>query len=453
MLQTRSLASRIFIASLLLAPPLLGFSAYMLDSAFHDSLFNAERESLLAHTYAMMGAAEPSDGTISLSQSLSDPRFTTPASGLYAAIVDQQQKAVWQSNSLIVSSLPGLIPYKAVTLGDAVVTSTLIEGVHYFISRFNTVWEIDDVDQEFQFVTIHSQEQLNKAITQFRNTLLTWLGIFILLLVIVQTAIIRWGLLPLKRLAIDIKALEAGSASSLDDTYPEEIIPVTENINMLLESEKTHQKRYKNTLADLAHSLKTPLSVIRSLLEKNDHSDDGGYKRNAIDEQVERMSNIVTHQLNRASAKSKPSFQSALALQPLFERLALALNKVYKDKTMAFQNALDISTIYRAEEGDMLEVFGNILENAFKYGSSAVRVSCVTNGDALCIVVEDDGPGIAAHQRKQILARGARIDSAQPGQGIGLSVAADIISTYGGGIAMDSSSLGGASFSVTLPHD
>ncbi|VUD53211.1 Sensor protein PhoQ [Thalassocella blandensis] len=433
----------------------------MLDRAFRNSLYNAEKESLLAHTYSMMGVAEPDGESLMISQGLSDPRFSTPASGLYAQLVrSEDQYIVWQSTSLSVSPVNSKIPFHEVDIGNRELLNIKINGTRYFISRFNTVWEIGDEDQQYQFVIIHSQKQLDLELKSYRRSLAVWLGGLALLLIFVQTAIIRWGLLPLNRLASDIGQLETGRIDKLDESYPQEIVPVTQSINLLLESEQKQQKRYKNTLADLAHSLKTPLSVIRSILESDQthhhsqsqstHSPGNEWKL-SIDEQIDRMSSIVNHQLNRASAKSKAAFQSALPLQPMFARIGAALEKVYRDKHIRFQNKVAANARYPAEEGDLMEVFGNILENAFKYGNSEVCVTSEVVDKHLRIYIDDNGEGIPTDLHQDILLRGARVDTSLPGQGIGLSVAADIISTYDGGICIDQAPSGGARFIIDLP--
>lgn len=454
--RSNSLAKRIFLASCLLMPLLLCFSGFMLDRAFRNSLYNAEKESLLAHSYSMMGVAEPNEDSLVIIQSLSDPRFSTPASGLYAQLVrSEDQYIVWQSTSLSVSPVNSKIPFREVELGESQLHTVKIDNTGYYISRFNTVWEINERDQEYQFVIIHSQEQLKKELTKYRQNLALWLGGLALLLIIIQTVIIRWGLLPLQKLASDIQSLESGHIRKLDEQYPDEIAPVTKNINLLLESEQKQQKRYKNTLADLAHSLKTPLSVIRSILESDKAQRNIEVSKQEwkieIDEQIDRMSGIVNHQLNRAAAKSKAAFQSSLSFHLVFKRIGSALEKVYRDKSIHYNNLLDPRLEYPAEEGDLMEVFGNILENAFKYGHQQVRVCGEMKQHFICIKVEDDGPGIPQHLHQQILQRGSRVDTRLPGQGIGLSVAADIISSYDGGIKIGKSELGGALFTIELP--
>ncbi len=460
MLRAKSLAWRIFFASVILMPILLGFCAFILERAFRASLLTAEKDSLLTHTYSMMAVAEPDDGFLLLPENLTDSRFNDPNSGLYAQVIDDEFGPVWQSISLEISPLNTKIPDNKVEMGNLDLGTARINGEDFFISRFNTVWEIDDQDREYQFCVIHSQKQTNAEIRNYRTTLAIGLIGLALLLILIQAAIIRWGLLPLRRLALDIKQLESGDIENLDDNYPTEILPVTQNINHLLDSESLQRKRYKNTLGDLAHSLKTPLTVIRSILESiklvprgaADSPEDLHEGSHAsIDEQVERMNNIIMHQLNRAT-RTKASFQSATPIQPIIERIGQALVKVYKAKNIQFTKDVGKDLEYPAPEDDLMEMLGNLMENAFKYGSSQVYIQASHIDQHLILTIEDDGPGIPENMRSEILERGARVDTSTPGQGIGLAVTTDIVSTYDGGILVKTSHWSGAKFVVTLPY-
>ena len=431
-------------------PILLGFSAFMLERAFRATLLSAEEGALTTHTYSMMALAEPEEGFLLLPEKLTDSRFNDPDSGLYAQVVDDDYGPVWQSISLQISPHNGDIPIKKVAPGKMHIEEFTVGDDRFFISRFNTVWEIEEQDREYQFTVIHSQEEYRKEIVSYRTTLASLLGGLVLLLIVTQTIIIRWGLLPLRRLASDIKQLEAGDIESLNQNYPDEILPVTQNINHLLESEGTQRKRYKNTLSDLAHSLKTPLTVIRSTLNNKREAHEDSFA--VIDEQVERMNNIVTHQLNRASANvTKASFQALTPLAPLIQRISSALGKVYQEKGIQCISRVDDTAAYPAPADDLMELLGNLLENAFKYGNSQVLINASRDNTHLHLVIEDDGNGIPESVRSDILQRGARADTSTPGQGIGLAITTDLISTYDGGLRVDTSDLGGAKFHVSLP--
>jgi len=455
-----SLVQRILIASLVLLPIAIGFSAALIDRAYINSLETAEESALLAQTYALIESAEPQEKSLALPLALANPRFETASSGLYARVYhanntpSKKEHLVWQSNSAQATLLtisrsaptpkPGLFIREEITVNK--------QAFQRF--RFSTIWEVDGQDQVFIFELLSSLQERNKEIAAYRRILLAWLAGMLLLLIITQFIIIRWGLIPIKILA----AIEKGEQKTILRTYPPELTPLSNNLNTLLSTEEKQRERYKNTLSNLAHSLKTPLAVIRSHLSSfkplakqltlNEEQEQNVYDMNS---QIDRMSDIISHQLKRASAQTSIVSQAQCNLFAITERIASALSKVYADKNPEFENTLNQNLFYAAEENDMMELFGNLLENAFKYGNGWVKIYQSGNEQALMIAIEDDGAGVDETFSSQILARGARADTTQHGQGIGLAVAAEILSHYGGGLNIGKSAAGGAKFDVFLP--
>ena len=429
----------------------------MLDRAFKRSLYSAEEQALLAQLYALIGATEPNHNSLEPPQQLSDPRFSTPESGLYGIILDVDNNTIWQSDSLVnthinktelVRSLPQSKP------GQFEFTPINVTQNAFFLLYLETIWEFDETEKSFKFVVIHNQAEIKREVKTYQKTLTFWLAGLALMLILIQTVVIYWGLLPLNRLASNLKTIEVGEKETLEGRYPKEISTVTNNLNLLLASEKKQREKYKNTLGDLAHSLKTPLAIIRSQMQTNELPSADNKKDIAItiDEQVERMSNIVQHQLNRASSQLKNTYLSKINLFDITERLSKALQKIYQDKKIIFVNKMEPELSIQASEDDMMELLGNIIENAFKYSNKAIQVSVNTYPSDLELIIEDDGPGIPDNRKEQVLNRGARADTQQPGQGIGLAVAIDIISSYDGALKIEQSSLGGAKFVITLPN-
>jgi two-component system sensor histidine kinase PhoQ len=198
-------------------------------------------------------------------------------------------------------------------------------------------------------------------------------------------------------------------------------------------------------MEDLAHSLKTPLAVIRNALERVP-----GESRPLLEEQLDRMESTVTHQLSRASVTGPVIVGRRVDVAGLVERLLRALETAYRDRLIDVSTALPESFSVLGDERDLMEILGNLLENAFKYTGTRVHVS----GDAdegLTLRVEDDGPGIPEDVRQAVLDRGTRADELQPGQGIGLAVVAELVTLYRGRLHIDASELGGARLTLWLP--
>jgi two-component system sensor histidine kinase PhoQ len=267
------------------------------------------------------------------------------------------------------------------------------------------------------------------------------------MLTLAQAAILHWGLRPLRKLAQDVSELERGSSTALAEGYPAELQPLAANLNQLLNREQQQRERYRNTLADLAHSLKTPLAVLRQAATAEPPD------RALLDEQIGRMDQLIGYQLQRAVTFGAHQLgQQQLRLLPLIEKLVASFEKVYFDKQLQFRIDIDPTYECRGDEGDLMEVLGNLLDNACKACRRQVAVSARSGERRLQISIEDDGPGIEPAQRRRILERGQRSDSYQPGQGIGLAVAVDILDSYGAELDIDHSQLGGARFTVRWRH-
>ena len=451
-LSASSLTARLFFASVVLLPFLLGFSATMLNYAFKLSLETAERDALRSQIYLLLGVAEIGANQLEMPPALTEPRFGELNSGLYGWILDGDGNVIWRSRStdLIPADYFPVIdnPFDA---GEKYFISSQLNTDDYYVLGYDTLWPIHEQDKPFRFMVAHSQVDLKAVASTYRERLLIWVVGLAVLLILVQTLIARWGLQPLRKLALDLELVEAGESHSLSGQYPADIRPVTENLNKVLLAEQTQRERYHNTLSDLAHSLKTPLSVVRGQLEQGAATDLNSLLP-IIDEQINRMSSIIDHQLRRASAQvNQNAVYARVLVQPLLARLANAIQKVYRHKNITTTLAMDDNLSFLGDEGDLMEVAGNLIENACKYGVSQVKISAAIKGAELGITVEDDGPGVAEDLRRIILERGARADTVTSGQGIGLCVAVDILSSYGGSLTISRSDLGGASFHISLP--
>lgn len=243
--------------------------------------------------------------------------------------------------------------------------------------------------------------------------------------------------------------IESGRADQLEGVYPTELSRLTSNINSLIRHAQARQQRYRDSLGDLAHSLKTPLAILQVVADKGSNSIQNSQV--TVREQVDRMNQIVSHQLQRAAASGRNILTQSVLIEPVVERLVNSLDKVYLEKGIQWQLSVVEESCFRGEEGDLMELLGNLMENACKYGSGRVHVSAQMD-EYLHISVEDDGKGIPDDKAEAVLQRWHRIDLQQPGQGIGLAVAADIVSAYGGRLEIShSEALGGVAIHTHLP--
>ena len=438
----RSLSYRMLLASLLLLPLFLTLGGALLMAAFKLSMETALQNQMQSQIYALMSDAEFAQGGLLMPDIAADPSFEHPTSEQFAWIVSGSE-LIWRSNSTQLLSDAQLSVASTLSAGEVqFVVPEGAEGAEAFYQLQHAVqWQLQGADIEVQFVVAHGKARLQSELAAFRHKMLLWLGALSLLLVATQFLITRWGLKPLSRIATELSALNTGEINQLSSDYPQEIAQVTESLNQVLQAQRQQRERYKNTLADLAHSLKTPLAIIRA--EQNG-------LQPGVAEQVERMDNIIRHQLNRVHLGFQP-LSGEIQLAPLVERVVNALSKLPDYAAQQIQMAIPEQIRLHAEQGDLMEVLGNLLENGCKYANQQLRISAVEHLSGVLITIEDDGPGIAPELRDKILQRGARADTANLGQGIGLAVVTDILSSYGAAIAIYRSKLGGAGISIDFP--
>ncbi|MBB5018397.1 two-component system sensor histidine kinase PhoQ [Chitinivorax tropicus] len=438
-----SIRARVAVSAALVLLVFVALTAAALDRAFRESALEARRERLLGQLYVLMAAAElnPS-GQVVMPSALNEPRFGLPGSGLYANIADLNAHSEWQSNSTI-----GLdVPFERVLTPGEQRFSEMRDrlGRPYFVLGFGVKWQVGRKHIVLTFSVSEDEQAFLNQIQQYRHALWGWLGGMALLLIVTQFFVLRWGLQPLRRVVRELREVESGQRDHLAEDYPDELIGLTRNLNDMLGRERAQQQRYRDALGDLAHSLKTPLAVLRNAVADNDPAMD-----KTVTEQLGRMDQIVQYQLQRASTAGSSTLQPPIALRPDVDKIVSSLNKVYADKGVQIQVEVAASLQARIDQGDLYELVGNLLDNACKFSQGRVSLSMSTTPKRLTIQIEDDGPGVA--DADAIFARGGRADERAPGHGLGLALVKDIVTAYGGALDVSrSQSLGGACFTVIL---
>lgn len=444
-----SLRARLLRASAVMLPLVIIFAGVALLKAFHSSLEDAEASQARLHVYLLLSSIELEGNRLKLPASQLEPGFSRDGSGVYGFIHSGDGQLLWRSRSSqnIDPEIVRRLPNSVLRPGQAIFSHLPEQGLYLF--QYPVVWEADDTDISFLISVLRTDSHVVSQMKAFSLQLLGWLSGIGLAGLLAQYFIMRWGLRPLDLLAADLNRIEEGKASSLDGRYPEEVQGVTQSLNRLIESERRQRERYRNTLADLAHSLKTPLAVIHGAGE--DCTSQREY-RELVEEQTRRMQQIVQYQLSRAVKSEGRVLAQAVAVAPVLERLIRVMEKVYAARPSEVSLSLQPEVGFAGDERDLMELLGNLLDNAFKYSRGQVAVEGWLDSGQLILIVSDNGEGVAPAQRQVILQRGARLDSQTPGQGIGLAVAVDIVSSYDGALEVStSSSLGGACFRVELP--
>ncbi|MGY6029969.1 two-component system sensor histidine kinase PhoQ [Phytobacter sp. AG2a] len=343
-------------------------------------------------------------------------------------------------------------------------SSTLVHNDESVREKFNAIREDDDNSEMTHSVAVNlypataRMPQLTIVVIdtipiELKRSWMVWswfiyvLAANLLLVIPLLWLAARWSLRPIEALAKEVRELEEHHRENLNPATTRELTSLVRNLNRLLKSERERYDKYRTTLTDLTHSLKTPLAVLQSTLrslrsEKLSVSD----AEPVMLEQISRISQQIGYYLHRASMRGSSGLLSRELhpVAPLLDSLTSALNKVYQRKGVDISLDISPEISFVGEKNDFMEVVGNLLDNACKYCLEFVEVSARQTEDTLHIIIEDDGPGIPHSLREAVFDRGQRADTLRPGQGVGLTVAREIVEQYEGQIITLESLLGGA---------
>jgi two-component system sensor histidine kinase PhoQ len=428
-----SITRRLLIISAVMLAAFLGIAAYALDRAYINASNTALSQRLEAHAYTLLADAQDGpQGELSMPTQSSDPRFNQLDSGYQASIIELPKRVIWRSASIQDKILTASADLK---IGQ---TQLFIDDLSAHYEQV-IAWE-DFSNKEHIYSIVISMDIAPHLAEQasFRSTLWQWLSFTGIGLLITLIIAVRWGLRPLNEIPGHIQALEKGDVDMLSDDVASELKPLTQQINALLAQMHRRHERIRHAMSDMAHSLKTPLALMRSQLNSDETE---------INRQIDEVDRMIRYYRQRATLAGTDQFGSLSKPYAIAQRIAQSLEKVHRDKSLQISLAIPHDLECRADEGDLYELFGNLLENAAKYAQQVIQVSYSNQTWR----ISDDGPGISADDIERVLQRGQRADEQRPGQGIGLAVAKAIIEQYDGEIKIHQSELGGAEIQFSLP--
>ena len=440
-----SLNQRVLSSAVLVLLIFIVGMALTMDRAFYDSARLGVQDRLFAKLLMIMGDTEVEEsGVLDVSTNLLDAEFGHVNSDAYAFIMDHTNAIAWRSTSSLNELIPA-IPLLA--QGEKQFSQILIDGNPHFIYSYRIGWETESHEYPLTFSVIINTESFEAQMERYREDLWGWLATMVMLLLAMQMLAFRWGLQPLRKVSAELAAIQSGQQENLKATYPSELKLLTDSINSLINHEHKQQKRYRNGLADLAHSLKTPLAVLQGALNSDE---DESSRRKTIREQIERMDNIVHYQLRRAATAGSSPGMGMLVLPPIVNRIIMTVKMAYRNKHPEISVDIANTIGMRIDEGDLMELLGNLIDNAFKWCRTRIQISAAYQGNWVEIQVKDDGPGIQSNEIERILERGVRADQSTPGHGIGLAIVRDIIQVYGGELAIQNCDPTGACITLRL---
>ena len=391
---------------------------------------------------AMIASAEIGpDGEIRMNRPLGDQRFLEPNSGLYWQITGKDAMP-FPSRSLWDRALRPPVRHK----DQAVHFRNSDEFPDEPLRIAERSIKLPDSDVAWTFMVAQSRDSLDAQIQELRSVLVTSFFLLALGLIILAALQTFYGLWPLRAVRMAIAQMRSGQESRVTDALPDEVMPMVNELNALLDHNEQQAEESRRHAGNLAHALKTPLTVIMNsaTAQAPDISE-------TVIREATTMRRQVDHHLARARAVGRRGHSHSRALVwGSLESVERAVGRLYAHVRLDMSG--DKAIVARVERQDLDEMLGNLIENAAKYGGGSVFVTVGDAGDFVEIMIEDDGKGIPESERERLFDRGARLDTGKPGTGLGLAIVRDVVEIYGGTVALEESEeLGGLLVRLRLP--
>src|SRR5689334_3104348 len=449
-----SLATRLFLSATAWVVVILVITGIVLSSVYKTATERAFVRRLNLYLRTLIAeVATPDEPPDRQFQSLGEPLFELPLSGWYWQIArtDSEKTEVRASRSLWDKKLPKL-EERGGDLTAAGIRLGYVDGPEGQSLRM--VERPVDLGTDGRFLVSVAGDAAEifdetRSFDYYLGGTFTALGIVLLLTTIFQ---VRFGLAPLKRISDAIADIRSGRAERLEGEFPVEIAPLARETNALIDANRAIVERARTHVGNLAHAIKTPLSVIVN--EAGAHGGDPFAQK--VLEQADVMRDQVAHHLERARIAARLTVIGTVTeVVPVIEALRRTMEKIHRDRAIAIDVEATTPVKFRGERQDLEEMAGNLVDNACKWADSRVfievRVQGADSGPMLHIVVDDDGRGLSAAERAQVSRRGQRLDESKPGSGLGLSIVVDLAALYGGSLSLGDAPIGGLRAELLLP--
>ncbi|GMQ96012.1 MAG: HAMP domain-containing sensor histidine kinase [Gammaproteobacteria bacterium] len=448
-----SLRLRLVLASTASIAVALVLAGVVLVELFEQHVERGVKADLLVRIEALAGAlAFTSDGGLSLSRELPDPRFQTPLSGLYWQIEDASGGHRLRSRSLWDTVLPLSRPAPTPgELRDAYLQGP--NGGRLLVRERALIFDSSVGARLARIAVAYDSQRIEQAAAEFASGVfpaLTVLAIFLSLAAAVQ---VWFGLRPLEKVRRGINAVRTHAAERLAGHFPDEIMPLVSEVNELLEAQTRAIEQARNRAVDLAHGLKTPLTVIA-----NDAGRLRARGQKAIAEELEAlvqtMRQHIDHELARARSAAEAGRGGVHAdLPSVVSAVVSTLRRTPRGDALEWDISMPEAVQVRLDDQDLTEIVGNVIENAVKWARGKVLVRVSSSAARCTVEIGDDGPGVPKAQIHDLGRRGIRLDEKTPGTGMGLAIVHDIVSAYGGEVSLSSAEGDGLWVRIVLPAD
>lgn len=440
----KSLTKRIIALSIFWIVLALLATALLLANFYRQHIEQHYDAHVFTHVEELVAAVRTDeDGRIALHREPTDPRFHRPDSGWYWEILNGDQPLI-KSASLSDNKLDLTGVILDENHGVQTVHGPRGEKLRAHIVHVSYAQDPGSLT----FVATAPQFQIADDVQDFSTHVVISFMVLAIGLSVAVVMQVRVALKPLRAIRQEISDIKAGTMERLSQNFPTDVQPLVDELNFLLDHNEMLLKRARNQLGDLAHAVKTPLTIIRNEARSMENK-----QGQLILEQTHIMASNIDHYLSRARIYGKKdAIGFRTSVRSVVDDIAYAVGHIYKDRNIDIQLSCVEEKWFRGEAQDLEEMAGNLLDNAYKWARSAVRVSCEADDEQLHLIIEDDGPGIDAKHHDEVMLRGRKLDEAQPGHGHGLGIVRDIARLYGGALELGrSEALGGLRAVLVLP--
>jgi signal transduction histidine kinase len=456
-MRANSLALRLFVSATAWAVVILLITGFVLSTLYRQSAERAFDRRLGVYLRTLVAdVASPDEASDKFPQSLGEPLFELPLSGWYWQVtrLDPGKTQARASRSLWDAGLPRLPARGAADTVDGTRQGYVAGPEDQRLRQVERDIDLGD-DGHYLVAVAGDASEISDETRSFDQALVITFSILAAVLLLTTMFQVRFGLAPLKRISDSLAAIRSGSAERLTGTFPEEIAPLARETNALIDANKEIVERARTHVGNLAHALKTPLSVMVN--EANVRGDDPLALK--VLEQAAIMRDQVTRHLERARLAARLTVIGTVTdVTPVVTALARTMEKIHRDREIIIEVRATEAARFRGERADLEEMVGNLVDNACKWASSRVTIEVLrerrdatSEDQVLRIVVDDDGRGLSASEREQAGRRGRRLDETKPGSGLGLSIIVELASLYGGELKLGTAPLGGLRAELVLP--
>jgi signal transduction histidine kinase len=451
-MRANSLALRLFVSASAWAVVILLITGIVLSSLYRQTVERAFDRRLGVYLRTLVAdLASPDEAGGAFPQSFGEPLFELPLSGWYWQVtrLDPDKHEVYSSRSLWDGGLPHLQDY-GVPAGTGGSREGYVPGPED--QRLRLVERTIDLGDEGHYLVAVAGDaaEITDETRSFDQALAITFAILAMVLLITTMFQVRFGLAPLKRITNGLAAIRGGTAERLTGQFPEEIAPLARETNALIDANREIVERARTHVGNLAHALKTPLSVMVN--EAAARKDDPFALK--VLEQAEIMRDQVARHLERARQSAPTTGVGTVTeVAPVVTALARTMEMIHHDRGIAVVVHADAPARFQGERADLEEMIGNLVDNACKWASARVAVEVVRAAatETVRVIVDDDGPGLSPSEREQVAMRGRRLDETKPGSGLGLSIVIELARLYGGDLMLGTAPLGGLRAELSLP--